>query len=330
MKESIVKPYLDRIDQSLLCRKVNVRNICADVKYCKLHYDIEVWEYFRYRLYQCSEYQRKQFMCDNEADRLLYKHRDPESFNILQDKYECYKYFKEYYNREIIKITSDEDIVQFRDFCSRHPWSFVKPIDQCGGHGAFILKLEDYSNIYEAFIALRKLSSAMVVEELIEQGEEMAVFHPKSINTVRIVTYNNNGAVSIIQSSTRLGTGDSIIDNGCLYATIDAKDGFITSWGRGAYDQSLVVRHPDTNTIIVGYQLPQWDILIAMAKEIALKLPKQKVIGWDFAYSKSGWVIVEGNGRPGMQYFCQNGEGARPIYEQIFGPEETNEYVIIH
>lgn len=66
-----VLPYLSKIDQSVFCKKINVRDICVDVKYCKLHYDIEIWEYFRYRLYQCSEYQKKQIMCDNEADRLI-------------------------------------------------------------------------------------------------------------------------------------------------------------------------------------------------------------------------------------------------------------------
>ena len=52
-----------------------------------------------------------------------------------------------------------------------------------------------------------------VVEELIEQGDELAVIHKESINTVRLVTFKVKNNVHIIGGALRMGVGASTVDN---------------------------------------------------------------------------------------------------------------------
>ena len=58
-------------------------------------------------------------------------------------------------------------------------------------------------------------------------------------------------------------------------------------------------RHPDTGTLIEGFQLPHWE----SAKRLVLRaheaLERIAVVGWDVAILEDGPVIVEGNDSPG-------------------------------
>ena len=46
-------------------------------------------------------------------------------------------------------------------------------------------------------------------------------------------------------------------------------------------------------------------------------VPEQRIVGWDLALSVDGWVIIEGNTRPGLQVLAGDGVGVRSILERI-------------
>ena len=54
--------------------------------------------------------------------------------------------------------------------------------------------------------------------------------------------------------------------------------------------------HPESHLTFKGYQLPQWDQMLAICKEMSAKEPNVRYIGWDMAHTPDGWVVVEGNG----------------------------------
>ena len=136
-----------------------------------------------------------------------------------------------------------------------------------------------------------------VVEELIEQGDELAVIHKESINTVRLVTFKVNNDVHIIGGALRMGVGESTVDNagaGGIYASIDTNAGIVNSMACDNINNHYSV-HPDSNCKIVGFDLPQWNQAITMVVEMAMKCGGATVIAWDLAYSKKGWLVIEGN-----------------------------------
>lgn len=47
-------------------------------------------------------------------------------------------------------------------------------------------------------------------------------------------------------------------------------------------------------------------------------MPEQKQLGWDFALSKNGWVMIEGNAMPSIQGFDLD-HGMRKLLRDSFG-----------
>ena len=138
---------------------------------------------------------------------------------------------------------------------------------------------------------------AFIVEELIEQGEEVAVMHPQSVNSLRVVTFVLNEKVNIIGVTWRIGVGGAVMDNagsGGIYASIDFENGFVQTDAINYRGDHFNV-HPDTQVQIIGYKLPQWKDALALIEEMATTVKGTTLISWDIAYSTKGWLMVEAN-----------------------------------
>ena len=84
--------------------------------------------------------------------------------------------------------------------------------------------------------------------------------------------------------------------------------------------KAVFERHPDTDEQILGAQIPKWGELNQLIEKVVNVLPARKWIGWDFALSKNGWVVVEANSTPsfvGVQ-MC-TGKGIRDIIDATIG-----------
>ncbi len=96
----------------------------------------------------------------------------------------------------------------------------------------------------------------------------------------------------------RTGRQGQIVDNagaGGILSVIDVDTGKILTDGSDEKNHSFD-RHPDSNIVYKGWQIPRWDDLLLLVKEIHLSLPKEFVyVGFDFALTKDGWDLIEGN-----------------------------------
>ena len=293
-----------------------IQRIKRDIYYTEFYYQINADEYFRYQFENLSKAGRKKYVGDNELIARFKKMDDPEEKQILADKYNTYCKFTKYYKRDVILVKNKDDYASFLDFCIVHPTFFIKPLSLCSGHGVRKLEIGKEGTAEEIFRTVVE-KGPMIVEEPIKQAEEMGKYHHQSINTVRIVTFQKDGKIDIVQSSVRLGMGESVVDNGCLSASVDLENGIITSPGRAAHQKGLYLKHPDTNIQILGSHIPEWERLLAQVREQAKVLKKQRIVGWDMAYSVDGWVIVEANSHPGIQILAGNGIGMRDVFEEI-------------
>ena len=149
----------------------------------------------------------------------------------------------------------------------------------------------------------------------------MACFHEQSVNTIRIVTFYYQNDVSILWSFIRTGQGDNNVDNmgaAGLGALIDQKTGIIISDGIDWKGEKQAC-HPDSKIVFKGYQIPRWNELLDMVKELASKISSMHCVGWDFALTKEGWVVVEANARPQcvtIQTFTN--KGYKPYYDKMY------------
>ena len=255
-------------------------------------------EYFLYDFENKNKAERKSFLIDSDRLRFSSVLNDRKKGKMLVDKYLAYEAYKEFYNRDVVLISDENDYDTFKSFVEKHP-RFVKKIRNLSrGRGTEILDINKYSDDKELFKYILG-EGVCVLEQLIVQNKEMASFHPHSVNTVRIPTvYKKDGTVEIICPFFRMGRNNSVVDNagaGGILANVDAETGLILTNG---FDVSghLYEVHPDTGLKIKGFQVPNWEGAKKVASEIAAKVEGLSFVGWDFALDESGkWVIIEGN-----------------------------------
>lgn len=276
--------------------------------------------------------------------RLLYMDHlnKAEDKHLLFNKYETYQLLKEYYKRDVIICRSKDDYDCFLDFVEKHKQFVVKPTDMSGGRGVYkadVSGLND-NQLYEFYSDLldeaeqnkkkymRGQESSVVLEELIDQDKSLSIFNPESVNGVRLPTVTVNGEVNFYQPWLKIGRGGNFLTSavfGTLDAGIDPKTGIIDTPGMNETGE-VYEKHPDNGIDIIGFKVPKWKELLALAKECALKLPQFGYIGWDFVLSKKGWCIMEANYSGDFMWQLYRGKGMKKEFEDLIGWKLDKEF----
>ena len=273
----------------------NEKFLIRDMLYCLHRFGFSFQDYCIYgfvdRTLQC----RKTFI----SDKLRYHYCDllnaPFVEQMMTDKYECYQKYKKFYKREVLGCHNIDDEESFVSFANKHKRFIFKPLKEHSGHGIKIVSTSEIDA--RSFFAEMLAMGTFIVEELIEQGEEMAIMHPQSVNSLRVVTFVIKEEVNIIGVTWRIGVGDSVMDNagsGGIYASVDFEHGFVQTDAINYKGEHYNV-HPNTQVQIVGYKLPQWDEALSLIRDMATEVKGTTLVSWDIAYSKKGWLMVEAN-----------------------------------
>jgi len=123
--------------------------------------------------------------------------------------------------------------------------------------------------------------------------------------TVRIVTINPKSGPQILRACWKIPAGPNAADNfwrpGNLLGTIDLETGRIGRVVSGVgLKQSERLTHPDTGSVIEGFELPVWAEAKALALDAMKVFQQMGMIGWDIALTDNGPVIVEPNWTPDL------------------------------
>jgi len=289
-----------------LADKRYVRALRRDMIRCLMKYGSYYDEYFLFGFEGRDDAYRSSFITEGIRMSFYPRMNDPKNTNLLENKYLTYKKFRDMFKRDILCIRKEAEMTgdaleQLGAFAEKHGTYIVKPIYAAFGKGVHMDCLENYDSVETAFAHYAE--SGAVIEELIEQGAEMAAIHPQSVNTLRIPTaviQNEQGEpeVRLFNPTLRVGQHESVIDNfsaGGISALIDPESGCIFSDGADKKGHSFET-HPDTGVRFKGFQIPQWEEAVAMVKTAAMMVPGNHYCGWDLAYSAArGWCMVEAN-----------------------------------
>ena len=241
--------------------------------------------------------------------------------------------FKDYYLRDVIRITGREDYDLFLDFISKHSSFVVKPVGLSFGIGVYRVDISEDTNIDKVFNEILEngvlyqknywgKNTSVVLEELIPQHEKLSVFHSSSVNGIRVTTVRVGEQVHICHPWIKVGVGGSFIaaaPQGGLVSGIDPETGVIRTKGYNEKGEAFEV-HPTSGTPFIGFQIPEWDSLRKMAVELASKLPDGvNYIGWDFALTDRGWCIMEGNFRGDFEWQLFEQKGMMKEFEELIG-----------
>lgn len=296
------------------------RRLIRKMVWNRVVYHINFTEYFLYDVEKLSGKGKRAIigLLDNahEADRM----NRPENRELFNDKMLTYNRFKEFYGRDVCLVKSSGDSLnEFSEFVRKHPKFIAKPLSESLGIGVAVFDAVNYSSAEELHSALvAKYKEDFLAEELIVSVEELAMFHPSSVNTLRMPTYRFDDRIEVRHPFLRIGRRGAVVDNagqGGIIALIDSDTGIVFS----AADESgrNYVIHPETGVQIIGYKIPKWEEAKEFAKKLAQVVPENRYTGWDIALTEKGWVMVEGNSRAHFLHQMPLRKGYREELEGI-------------
>lgn len=286
--------------------------MAVDYYYCLVRFGAIVDDYFEYEFWKKSDYVRRDYVTMKDAKRFR-SILNKQLADVLRDKVRFNEFFKDFRTIQMYDYKTNSGYEAFHDFVVHSNRNIIaKPLDGESGVGIYkpdVCTDEKCKEVYEKHLNGEK---KYFFEECFVQTGILGEINPSSVNTVRLVTIYDGKDVHVMTSLIRFGSGKSCCDNlhaGGMICEIDAVTGYIVSPGYNLKNEKTIY-HPVTGHILLGVQIPNWGDVIRMAKEAALRIPKQRCVGWDIAVNDTGVCFIEGNDMGNFnapQCACQRG-----------------------
>ena len=291
-----LKVFLNEEEQT---DKLLVESIKKDIKQCWLKYGTSPEEYFLFGYRDLDDKGRSAFISDYEKDMTLKSKMGLDIFaKELRDKYYFYCLTTPFFHRRAIKVAASTPETDFIAFAIEARDIFIKPDNQSRGRGAHKATINNVEDAKKEYCDMRDKGGEWMVEELIVQSEATKQWNPSSVNTVRIPTFLNQKGFFVGVPFFRTGRAGACVDNaggGGIFANVDALTGVLYTDGIDE-EGHFYEKHPDSGFVFKGFQLPRWDELLLTVEKVHKEcMPHHLYIGWDFALTDNGWVLIEGN-----------------------------------
>lgn len=273
--------------------------LALDTVWCVFRYGFTMTDYRSYKLYQCNHAQRKTYLSSSQEDN-MYATVSPAKYKKRYTiKPDFLREFSKYTKRELVQ-PGKESFEDFCDFVKRNPVFMSKPYDGLGGMEVKKEKAENIQDLqaYYDYAAENRI----FFEALVKQHPKMNELCPTSVNTIRMITFNDHGTPRLLWAGLRIGNGVNSVDNfhsQGMAAQVDLDTGKLIG-GAVNKDNEEFVTHPATGVAFDGFQIPCFQEAKAMVLEASLESDKILMVGWDVAISEDGPLIIEGNRRPGF------------------------------
>lgn len=284
--------------------------------WCGLRFGSSPRNYYCFDFRNATHLERKTFVTHRISNKLMRKYNGNSNTDILYDKLKFANYFKQYYGRACFnsKTVLLDDL---KPYIGRR--IIYKPLRGGQGRGIVVFHLED-----EAIKYVNELHDLPcgVVESWIIQHPEMQSFYPDAVNPIRLQTICRHGRASCICATLTVGCKGKEFANASsnsLFALVDVKSGIVNTNGCDYHD-NLYVRHPESNVVFKGFQIPNWDEVIRIVTEAAEMIPNIGYVGWDVAVTPNGAVLIEGNNDPGyvayqLPILTNTHQGTLPLFK---------------
>ncbi|KPH76067.1 sugar-transfer associated ATP-grasp domain-containing protein [Oceanobacillus caeni] len=258
-------------------------------------YGTTLEDYLLYEFYNKSHKERKTYVTGRKLHNFFDEVNNKDKTDIFIDKNKFAQLFSKYLGRKTFSLDLDgKNTEDAKKWLRNMDVIFAKPTKGAEGKGVTRLSVTDIENTIQ-YCLENKLGT---LEEPIVQHPDMNILYPDAINTVRLITFIENNKVKLLGATLRIGNG-GYIDNagsGGIFASIDINEGKLDSV---AFNKSgkKHEKHPITNQMIKGFQIPLWPQVTELCKKAALEIPDVKSVGWDVALTEKGPILIEGNDR---------------------------------
>lgn len=284
---------------------------CKELEKCWGKLGLKIYPIF-YRMFKTVEGFDSKYLSDDLFYPLIIRALNPVEYSISFEHKALYSYlYKEIKqptnyvkcingilfnsSMEVISLDIAKNILQDKSF-------IIKPTkNSCMGRNVKLMTYRDDFNIDELF---KNYGDDFVIQEVINQSSQTAIFNKTSLNTFRVSSLFINGKLTICSVVFRCGRDNNIVDNagaGGLMVGVD-EDGTFHDY---AYDNKYKRYYKTDGGIIFSNQnIEEVQNIIRIVKEYHPKyFPNLGFIGWDFALdSENHPILIEVNlGFPGIQ-----------------------------
>lgn len=277
----------------------NYIGMLFDTYYSIIKYGTGLTDYLNYEFYKKGKTERKEYAGIKIQD-VFYEKVSPSKYKKRYTiKPDFLKDFEKYTKRDFI-VAERCELKDFQKYISSHEVFMSKPYDGLGGAEVEKVYSKDIENIKDYYEYCK--NNRIFLEDVVKQNKKLNELCDTSCNTIRIMTFNNNGNPEILWAGLRIGNGVNSVDNfhaGGMATEIDLDTGKLVY---PALDKDLneYMYHPKSKVKIEGFQIPFFEEVKQMVKEACLESDKILVVGWDVAITDDGPLIIEGNRRPGF------------------------------
>lgn len=299
----------------------NFLGLVLDTGFCVFRYGLALTDYLNYKIYKRTPAQRKEYV-STRTENSFYETVSPSQYKKRYTiKPAFLKDFSAYTRRDFV-VPEEGKYDEFLAFFQKHEVFMSKPYDGLGGQQVTKVSRADIPDPKAYFEEL--VRDRLFLEELVIQHPDMNALCAKSVNTMRIMTFNDHGKSRILWMGLRVGNGVNSIDNfhaQGMGVKIDMDTGRLVG---NAIDKDNIeyAAHPVSGVRFDGFQIPCFQEAKDMVLRASLESDKILVVGWDVAISENGPVIIEGNRRPGFDLVqVLDGRGrmdiVRGVLEQV-------------
>lgn len=302
---------------ALLSKRENV-SICyfvIDYIISAIRFKCLIRQYSFGDFYKKKNFERKKCVTYFKLLKIDRIFNDSRYVHLLNNKVEFNRHFSDFIKRKWL-YSENADSDSFLRLYENGGGNclIIKPIDCLQGQGVYKYNISE-TGLLGDFEVLK--SKRVLIEECIVQHPAMS-FENKSVNTIRVFTVlDNKGNCHIVKAVLRAGVGDAVVDNFCAggaFYPIDIETGIIDERGMNTAGERIIF-HPGTSICMLGYQIPNWMILIEAVEKASKILPQCRFIGWDIAITLQGVEFIEGNQYPDYEFLEFIGKGG--LYQEI-------------
>lgn len=272
--------------------------ILIDMVICSIRYQSGYMEYYEYEFFLLNHEQRKTFMTIGKAHQIIMKYNQRDQRYKFADKTVFNEVFKDFIGRDYIDVR-ESTVEELQTFMEKYQIVMAKRNDAMMGDGVERVDVKDITD-FTAFHAKLLEQRQFLVEEFFVQHEEMSKLYAGSVNTLRVITFFDGKDVHVMECILKIGNGGHL-DNfgaGGMYTILD-ENGVVKY---PAFDQltNAYINHPLTGAPIVGFQVPNFDILLETMDRAARVVPEIQYVGWDVAIGQVKPALIEGNYNTGV------------------------------
>lgn len=292
---------------------------------CAVLYQAGYMDYYIFEMYNVSPKYRKTYITRGKNNKFIKQLNNKEYWHYFSNKDEFNERFKDFVKRESISLSSISRDDAIKWIQEKDEPLIAKPRAGACGKGILKINKNGFESLKKLYDYLKE-NNIEILEEMIIQNDDINKLNSSCVNTIRTVTINKDGNITIICAYLRIGNGD-IVDNfnsGGMMSPVDVETGKVKYV---AIDKAgnIFEHHPITGTRIIDFKIPMWNEAKEMVKEAAKIIPEVGIVGWDVCITSKGPSIIEGNQFPGHDIYqlpchMDNKIGMLPVFEKaIYG-----------